>query len=997
MFDSATSPSERPVRAGDRRSGETSCGGARRGRSWRAGLPGLAQVFGGVLLQIAVLAGCGGSGDTASGGAAVGSGGASDGIGGVPAGPSSDPATGGVLGGSPSPLPPGPAYTVSGKLSVAETLAVDADTNDPNQVGRRSNNSFETLQPLSNPVHLTGYVTIAEAGPEGPVRASGDPIDGYRVSLKAGQVIELDFNADPKAVDIDLFLYDMSRRVVGRSTGTNSYECIRVGVDGDYAVGVELYTQGSSSGSVYQLRIGAPGADTGCVNGQFAASLMIPDEIVVRPRAASLRAAGEGSNASDTPTKASASSVLAGFDLLKGRLTGDTGSALVGLPAAPSLRAAALASAGARARIRGVGAMRAKALERAARADLDAVAAWRAGLARDAAAVRDTIDAAKMLVQAGDVASAQPNFRVQALATERISAFPPDDREYLRQRWHFEAIGLPGAMSLLANFVPAQPRNPIVAVLDGGIVADHPDLAGQLVAGHDFVSNLEIAGDGDGPDADPDDPSGTTGAKAGTGFHGTHVAGTIAAEAFNGIGVASVAPVARVMPVRILGVTGGGSYFDIDQGIRFAAGLANVSGRRVQPVDVINLSLGAAGVGCDATTQQLFNDVRAAGILVVAASGNEATPGQAAPVGFPANCETVIAVGATDARGGRARYSNSGAQLMLVAPGGDLDMSSTGNGAPDGIYSTIATRSGAGTRVPSYGYLNGTSMAAPHVAGVFALMRWINPAMTATAIERLIRDGTIVDDLGVPGKDVDFGYGLINAQKATAAALASVQAPVPMPLGQIQAQPSAVSLGVTRVSADISLRMIGAGDERIVSVSTDSALISVAAVPGAVDAASGLGDYRITADRSSMAIGTTAFPKVIVELLPARRFEIPVTIERRADAGGLGDLGPVYVLVLDADDANERIVADVGIAAPANGIYSYTLTVPGTRRIKVIAGSDLNNDGLVCARGEGCGAYPVLSNAVKILEPSGNLTGIDFAVAPLGGVNPLSAAAARRR
>ncbi|MGE0312641.1 MAG: S8 family serine peptidase [Lautropia sp.] len=950
-------------------------------------------------LPVVLLAACGGGGSDAGPGDAGSAVGGS--FGGIGADPLADPASGSLLGGAPSPLPPGPAYTISGKLAVAETLAVDADTNDPNQVGRRSNNAFDALQPLSNPVHLTGYLTIAGAGPDGPVKAAGDPVDGYRVSLRAGQVIELDFNADPKAVDIDLFLYDLNRRVVGRSTGTNSYECIRVGVDGEYAIGVELYTQGSSGGSVYQLRIGAPNVDSGCVNGQFAAGTMIADEIVVRPAAAASPAQG-------ATTKGAAPRAPAGFAVLRGDPAGGTGSALIGLPAAPAVRSAALAAAGIRARTRGaVGAggstgatgVQAKAAVAASQADADAVAAWRAGLPAETVALRETIDAAKMLVQSGEVASAQPNFRLRALATQRLAAFPPNDREYPRQRWHYEAIGLPGAMSLLADFVPAQPRNPIVAVLDGGIVADHPDLAAQLVPGHDFVSNLDIAGDGDGADADPDDPSGGAAARASTGFHGTHVAGTIAAESFNGVGVASVAPVARVMPVRILGVTGGGSYFDIDQGIRYAAGLANVSGRRVQPVDVINLSLGAAGVGCDATTQALFNEVRAAGTLVVAASGNESTPGQSAPVGFPANCETVFAVGATDARGARAKYSNTGAQLMVVAPGGDLDMSSTGNGAPDGIYSTIATRGGDGSRLPSYGYLNGTSMAAPHVAGVLALMRWINPALTAPAIERLIRDGTIVDDLGAPGRDVEFGYGLIDAQKAVAAALATVQAPVPapMPLGQVEAQPSALSVGATRESADFALRMVGAGDERIVSITTDSTLIAVAPLAGAVDPANGLGDYRITVDRSAMAIGTTAFPKVIVDLLPARRIEIPVTVERRADTSGLGDLGPLYLLVLDADDAKERIVAEVGIAAPSAGVYAYSLTVPGTRRIKVIAGSDLNNDGLVCARGEGCGAYPVLSSTVKILEPTGNLTGIDFSVAPLGGVNPLAAAGLWRR
>ena len=95
-------------------------------------------------------------------------------------------------------------------------------------------------------------------GAAGAVSATGDLIDGYSVRLLPGQVVELDFNADPAQVDIDLFLYDAQRQLVGQSVGTNSYECIRITTEGDYALGVELY-QGSRSGSIYQLRVTPPG------------------------------------------------------------------------------------------------------------------------------------------------------------------------------------------------------------------------------------------------------------------------------------------------------------------------------------------------------------------------------------------------------------------------------------------------------------------------------------------------------------------------------------------------------------------------------------------------------------------------------------------------------------------------------------------------------------------------------------------------------------------
>src|SRR5690606_32872778 len=138
----------------------------------------------------------------------------------------------------------------------------------------------------------------------------------------------------------------------------------------------------------------------------------------------------------------------------------------------------------------------------------------------------------------------------------------------------------------------------------------------------------------------------------------------------------------------------------------------------------------------------------------------------------------------------RAFYSNVGVENFIAAPGGDTARSTTGTGLPDGIYSTTASVDG-GNRLPTYGFLQGTSMATPHVAGVLALMRWVDPDLTAQAIEDLVRGGAIVDDLGDPGRDSEFGYGLINARKAVEAALASAggPAPIPAPPGQAVAQP----------------------------------------------------------------------------------------------------------------------------------------------------------------------------------------------------------------
>jgi serine protease len=705
---------------------------------------------------------------------------------------------------------------------------------------------------------------------------------------------------------------------------------------------------------------------------------MIAGEIVAQPAAATRRRLAATRKSLDDVT------------VLKGDPAQDR-PLLVQMPigrgahgaAVQRLRAAAKSLAGAPAGGAAAG-------DRQARQIADQKDAWRRQMPAATRAVLDTIDYAKLMVASGEYDHAVPNFRLQAAQTRTMSPFPPNDRDYVKQRWHYEAINLPGAVAALQGIDLSASPAPIVAAVDSGIVGNHPDLANQLVAGYDFVSEPVNAGDGGGVDVDPDDAA----LEPGFSFHGSHVAGTIAAQTYNGIGGAGVAPIARGMQVRVVGTIGSGRLYHIIQGVRFAAGLPTDAGIAPQRrADVINLSLGASGIACDdAMFRDVFNQVRARGVLVVAAAGNDSRGGTLMPVSFPANCPSVFSVGATDAGNRRAPYSNVGPENFVAAPGGDTSRSSTGNGLPDGIYSTMASIDGDGRRLPTYGYLQGTSMAAPHVAGVLALMRWVDPALTPQAIEELVRSGAIVDDLGDTGRDPAFGYGLVNARKAVDAALARRGGDSPQPpaaAGRTEAQPSAISLGSIRTDAELSIAHVGGSDEVVVSVASDSPLISVAPKgAGAVDPATGLGTYRILAHRESMALGSSAFPNLVIQLAPARTITVPVAIERRAAAAGQGNLGPVYVVVLDAADPDRKVVADAVVAAPVDGRYAYTVTVPGTGSISVIAGSDIDNNGAICSAGEACGGYPMLAGKLEVLQPGGNLDGIDFSLGPYGGISP---------
>lgn len=868
-----------------------------------------------------------------------------------------------VSGPGPSPAEPGRSYTVSGSVSINQLQTVDTDTNDPKQLGRRSNNSFGTVQPMPNPGLATGYLTVAGKGPDGPVKAAGDVVDGFSVRLQAGQVIELDFSASPAEVDVDLYLYNANRDIVGMSIGVNSYECIQIATEGDYVVAAQLYTDGSSNGTLYQMRVNPPGG-TRCANVQTAARVFDAEGVIAVAKPVS-----------GSPMIPAAKAYRSGLTVLDAGASASGGPMLLAVPTSDQSMARVLA-----AHSRPDATLSADAVLRKSLGDATADEAWRADVSVQARRALSSVALSKSLVRSGQYVAATPNRHLQLQA---MPAFPPNDRFYSVQRWHYELISLTAAANRLAGFTPANEVAPIVGVVDTGIVADHPDLAGQIVAGYDFVVN-PANGDGDGLDANPDDPVNVIG----WAFHGTHVAGTIAAVTNNSIGVAGVAPVSKVMPVRALYNSENGSpLWDIQQAIAFAARLPNASGTLpARRSDVINLSLGGQGIPCDSVTQGVLDQARAGGSWVVVAAGNESaeTPH---PVGMPGNCANVITVGAVDAQRNKVPYSNAGPEVMVAAPGGDMTKQTTGNPWNDGVLSTLATIEG-GKREPSYGLLQGTSMATPHVAGVFALIRWINPQIGIETVEQWIREGRIVDDIGTPGRDPQTGYGLINAEKAVNAALASLNGGTPAPGGQVSAQPTALNLGSVGQTVEFNLVVTGTGSERVASVTTDAQSIAVAPKAGAVDAATGLGTYVVTANRAAMADNTSAFPNVVVQLTPTRTLTVPVTIERRTAGGSAGaSAGPLYVLVIDASDGQRRVVAQADVAAATNGLYPFSLTVPGTRRISIMAGSDLDNDGFVCAGGEVCGAYPNLSGVLQVLEPTGNLTGVDFPVVPSGGVN----------
>ncbi len=304
----------------------------------------------------------------------------------------------------------------------------------------------------------------------------------------------------------------------------------------------------------------------------------------------------------------------------------------------------------------------------------------------------------------------------------------------------------------------------VVAVVDTGVLP-HADLLPNLLPGYDMINDSVTANDGNGRDADATDTgdyllAGECGSTTAinSSWHGTHVAGTIAAVGNNAAGVAGVAFGAKVMPLRVLGKCGGYTS-DIADAITWAAG-GTVTGAPANPTParVINMSLGGAS-SCGTTLQTAINTARSKNTVVVVAAGNSNTD---ASKFSPANCGGVISVAATGRNGGKAYYSNYGSTVDLAAPGGSMNSGV----AADGILSTLNT----GTQqalADTYAYYQGTSMATPHIAGVAALMLSANPKLTPDQVESLLKSTA----RAFPQTCSGCGTGIVDANAAVQAAL----------------------------------------------------------------------------------------------------------------------------------------------------------------------------------------------------------------------------------
>lgn len=416
---------------------------------------------------------------------------------------------------------------------------------------------------------------------------------------------------------------------------------------------------------------------------------------------------------------------------------------------------------------------------------------------------------------------AQPDYIKQRLEVT------PDDPYFGQLQWDY--TDPTGGIKATSAWDISQGEGVVVAVLDTGY-ADHSDLNDNLVPGYDFIIDEQVAGDGDGRDADAHDPGDWYGGYTSS-WHGTHVAGTVAAVTNNGAGLAGVAYKAKVQPVRVLG-HGGGYTSDIADAIVWASG-GEVDGvpANENPAEVLNMSLGGNG-SCsqDPVTQAAIDGAIGRGVTVVVAAGNDSDD---AAYHSPASCKGVVTVGANGIDGAKSWFSNYGATVTLSAPGGNATSGSDSN--ERWIWS-LGNSGSEGPEEEGLIGMIGTSQASPHVAAVVALMQSAavaagKPALTPAQVKNILR-GTARPFPVTPPVSTPMGAGIVDAAAATFAATQDIgdeeaellSNRVPMP-GQTGAAGDELlyMIEVPAGTRSLNLRSYGGSGDVSLYVSYDSA------------------------------------------------------------------------------------------------------------------------------------------------------------------------------
>ena len=852
-----------------------------------------------------------------------------------------------------SGTPPADTTSLSGTIAVAAYAGVDKDIETTCGVFSVENNAIDDPQYITNPVTLGGYISGNQGSYSNRVDNPtvfcpqpgyvADMFDFFQVVLVENQELALSvFYADSddayysNPLNVKLRLLDplnSNAEVASIDITTEGTNTLTIPASQDFIIEVSA-TADSSAPALYTLSL-SQSASAG-LSSKLVSQLnseFVPGEVVVKYREPETAPLAKG------PQKSVSRSAAHSSNALSNTLARFTNLAKVG-------------DVGREAKLLR---MDANALASTMSFDVSNVMS---------AAMKDKWRTLKMIEELNEqpeVLYAEPNYLMRVTGTIN-SPSDIQDANY-PQQFNIPMLALPAAWQVSSG------EGVTVAVIDTGIYSNHSDLNDNISAGgYDFVLSTQTEGDGTGGrDNNPEEEGGT--------IHGTHVAGIVAAEG-NSIGIRGVAYDAGIIPLRALGSDGVGTSADIAEAILYAAGLVSAGGQRLaEPADVINLSLGSTDAS--SVMEEAIEQAVAAGSIVVAAAGNDGNSQEFYPAAF----EGVIGVSSVDERKSRSSFSNFGSYVDVAAPGGTGSDKSYFDGFQDGILSTVYAS--------EYAALRGTSMAAPHVSGVIALMKAVNPALTPAAFSILLNnnENPITDNIDMPGFSAAdnarfFGQGLINASKAVAVA---AEADIPDTLIVSPAQ-----LGFVGGNSEAVLRLSNpgtVGDLQVESVTASNvALVTVAPAGVLVD---GLGDYNVAIDMQQVA-GNTASASISVSYRLSGVLQAPVTvplfISRSAVASAtVGNLNVYLVRWEDLEQAqnNGDDLVDIydNVGGQLNdGAYTFTFNdvPPGLYLLE--ASTDNDGDRIWFDRGEAVGGYPLLSESRLIEVSEEDLADLDFEV-----------------
>jgi serine protease len=791
-------------------------------------------------------------------------------------------------------------HDISGQMTVSENIFIDSDVNDPN-IAEVPNDPGDGLpdQQLVPPARVVGFVTATPTGVEGDrFETENDEWDSFILTLREGEAVTLTVSdwdpSDKSSVDLDLYLIDINNtdNVLDSSVSVEEQETVTAPHEGNFFVMVHA----NAGQSTYQLASGQ--GDTASSRQFDITANFVPGQVMAAVPAGS--AIESVSGAPGRQSRIAEAEYDLGLERIK---TSPEGEILYELDSSKVM------------------ALVPHPLSRVGMGSITPEQ-WR------------VIRAAKALGANSDYSWAGPNY---ILDTDLV----PNDPGY-QDQWHYEQIRLPEAWEISRGSTDV-----VVAVIDTG-VWDHADIAANVdySLGYDFVSDIFDSGDGDGQDADARDPGELYPAFQPYVSHGTHVAGTVGARTNNARGVAGVNWEVTLMPIRVLGVSGGGTCDDINQALRWAGRLANDSGQLPSiAADIINLSLG--GPAPCPGQQSIIDQLTDRGIVVIAAAGND---GNSLPH-YPAALPNVFSVSSTTVADELAYYSTFGSTVDLSAPGGDTSEDLNNDGYPDGVLSpSLLIEEGSSVRQDSYLFFQGTSMASPHAAGVAALMKSVYPEFGPGDFSTALASGAITDDLaqnGETNKDPQFGYGRIDALKAVQWAVTAEQ-------GQetdvfMTSSTAALDFDSSLMSREILIEKAGTGNLSVTDVGWADDWVSIASVD--VDA-DGFGRYRVAVNRDGLIDGQyTSW----IRLTGSDGSELWISVLMRVGESVSGVAGYVYALMLDQWTVQNVKSWD----GPQDGIgFDISLTDSPPGEYFLMVSTDLDNDFEVCDDGELCELYP---------------------------------------